>query len=186
MADTRQICTPDEVLTFWFDELRPQDWFEPTAEVDLQCDRRFRETHLALAAAISPYWRDTAAGRLAAIIVLDQIPRNIYRGTALAFATDGLALREARFALDAGADLDVPVDQRPFFYLPFEHSEYLADQVVSVKLFTELRDAEHLDFAIRHCEVIRRFGRFPHRNAALGRVSSRAEIDFLSQPGSSF
>lgn len=186
MADAGETCTPDEVLSFWFGELRPKDWFKATPEVDLQCERRFRVLHLALALDVPPRWRETPADRLASIIVLDQIPRNIYRGTALAFATDGVALREARLAVTAGIDLDIPAERRPFLYLPFEHSENLGDQVQSVKLFTDLGDAEHLDFAIRHCEVIRRFGRFPHRNAALGRVSTEAEIDFMSQPGSSF
>jgi uncharacterized protein (DUF924 family) len=186
MADAAGICTPEEILSFWFDELRPQDWFTPQPGLDSQCDRRFRLTHLALAREVVPRWRESPESRLAAIILLDQMPRNIYRGTPLAFATDGLALREASVAVDAGADAGLSVDQRNFLYLPLEHSENLVDQTRSVKLFTELGDATYLDFAIRHCEIIRQFGRFPHRNAIVGRVSTPAEVAFLSQPGASF
>ncbi len=186
MADAAGICTPEEILSFWFDELHPQDWFTPPPGLDSQCDRRFRLTHLSLARDVGPEWRETPERRLAAVIMLDQMPRNMYRATPLAFATDGLALREASLAIDAGADAGLSVDQRSFLYLPFEHSESLADQVRSVRLFTELGDANYLDFAIRHCEIIRQFGRFPHRNAILGRVSTAEEITFLSQPGSGF
>lgn len=186
MADAAGLCTPDEILTFWFEELAREDWFRPPPGLDDQCDRRFRLTHLAVARAITPEWRATPANRLATIILLDQMPRNMYRQTPLAFATDGLALIEARLAIDAGADTGMSVDQRAFLYLPFEHSENLGDQNLSVRLFTALGDANYLDFAIRHCEIIRQFGRFPHRNAILGRVSTEAEISFLSQPGSGF
>jgi uncharacterized protein (DUF924 family) len=186
MADAASICTPEEILSFWFEELQPQDWFAPPPGLDSQCDRRFRQTHLAVARTVGPEWRATPQARLAAIILLDQMPRNMYRSSPLAFATDGLALREARLAVDAGADIGLPVDQRTFLYLPFEHSENLVDQSRSVKLFTDLGDANYLDFAIRHCEIIRQFGRFPHRNVILGRVSTPAELEFLSQPGSSF
>jgi len=186
MAAAAGICTPDEVLSFWFDELRPEHWFDPPPGLDQQCDRRFRTTHLALSRGVDAEWRATPMNRLAGVIVLDQLPRNMYRASPLAFATDGLALREASLAIDAGADREMSVDQRSFLYLPFEHSENLVDQARSVKLFTELGDADNLNFAIRHCEIIRKFGRFPHRNAILGRVSTAAEIDFLSQPDSQF
>ncbi|CAN7458540.1 DUF924 family protein [Pararhizobium sp. LjRoot238] len=186
MADAADVCTPGEILSFWFDELRPEHWFNPPAGLDEQCDRRFRKTHLALSRVVGAAWRGTPENRLAAVIVLDQIPRNMYRASPLAFATDGLALREARLAVDAGADREMTIDQRAFLYLPFEHSEDLVDQTRSVKLCTDLGDADYLNFAMRHCEIIRKFGRFPHRNAILGRVSSAAEIDFLSQPGSRF
>jgi uncharacterized protein (DUF924 family) len=186
MADAAGICSPGEILSFWFDELRPEHWFNPPPGLDQQCDRRFRTTHLALSRGVEAEWRETPENRLAAVIVLDQMPRNMYRASPLAFATDGLALREASLALDAGVDQEMSVDQRAFLYLPFTHSENLVDQARGVKLFTELGDAEYLNFAIRHCEIIRKFGRFPHRNAILGRVSTAAEIDFLSQPGSRF
>jgi uncharacterized protein (DUF924 family) len=186
MADTAGICTPEEVLSFWFDELQPQDWFKSHPELDSRCEQRFRATRLELARAVPAEWRATAKSRLATVILFDQMPRNMYRGTPLAFATDGLALREAILALQAGADIGLSVDQRSFLYLPFEHSENLVDQARSVTLFTDLGDARHLDYAIRHCEVIRQFGRFPHRNTILGRVSTPAEVTFLAQPGARF
>lgn len=186
MADRDDICTPDEILAFWFEELQPQDWFVPSPGLDEQCDRRFRKTHLALARALPPVWRATPENRLAAVIVFDQMPRNIYRATPLAFATDGLALRETRLAIDAGADKGLTVDQRAFFYLPFEHSESLVDQEQSVRLFSDLGHANYLDFAIRHHAIVAQFGRFPHRNAILGRASTQAELSFLTQPGSGF
>lgn len=186
MADAVDICAPEDVLSFWFGELQPQDWFKPHPALDSQCEQRFRLTHRELARGVPPVWRATPMARLATIVLFDQMPRNMYRGTPLAFATDGLALREASLALEAGADRGLSVDQCVFLYLPFEHSENLVDQTRSVALFTDLGDANYLDYAIRHREVIRQFGRFPHRNAILGRVSTPAEVTFLSQPGSSF
>jgi uncharacterized protein (DUF924 family) len=180
------LCTPAEILSFWFEELRPEHWFKPPPGLDEQCRRRFLATHLSLARGVASLWRETPVNRLAALIVLDQLPRNIYRATPMAFATDGLALNEAKLAIAEGADLAVSPDRRCFFYMPFEHSEHLPDQVLSVKLFTELADPYHLDFAIRHHEVIRLFGRFPHRNAILGRVSTSAEEVYLSQPDAGF
>ncbi|MFN7169599.1 MAG: DUF924 family protein, partial [Pannonibacter sp.] len=114
--------TPQEILEFWFGRLTRQDWFQSSDAVDQEIDRRFRTTHLALARGEVENWRDRPEHRLAAIIVLDQFPRNIYRATALAFATDWMALREARLAVDAGADAALSADRRAFVYLPFEHS----------------------------------------------------------------
>ena len=186
VSDVTAICSPVEVWSFWFEELSHEDWFTADAGLDAQCTRRFRETHLALSRRLDARWRATPQARLATIILFDQLPRNMYRNSPLAFATDGLALREARLALDAAADAEMTVHERAFFYLPFEHSENLADQTDSVRLFAALGDPKYLDFAIRHCEIIRQFGRFPHRNAILGRTSTEAEIAFLDQPGSGF
>lgn len=186
MSMDAPLCTPTEILSFWFEELQPEHWFQPPPGLDEQCQRRFLSTHLSLARGIAPLWRATPENRLAALIVLDQLPRNIYRATPMAFATDGLALNEAKLAIAEGADLAVPPDHRCFFYMPFEHSENLADQVLSVQLFTELADPHYLDFAIRHHEVIRLFGRFPHRNRIMGRASTSAEEAYLSQPGAGF
>jgi len=186
MSMDAPLCSPKEILTFWFEELRPEHWFKPPPGLDQQCQRRFLATHLALARGIPPLWRETPDNRLAAIIVLDQLPRNIYRASPLAFATDNLALREAKLAIAAGADLAIPAERRCFFYMPFEHAENLSEQVLSVKLFTELADPNYLDFAIRHHEVIRLFGRFPHRNEIIGRTSTAAEEAYLSQPGAGF
>ncbi|WP_377289542.1 DUF924 family protein [Rhizobium sp. SG2393] len=181
-----RICAPEEILSFWFEELTPENWFNPTPSLDAQCERRFAPTHLHLARGVPDSWRSTPERRLAAIILLDQLPRNIYRGTALAFATDGLALAQAREAVATGDDQKVSADRRIFFYLPFEHSEDLQDQETAVALFTTLGHPLYLDYAIRHAEVIRSFGRFPHRNAMLGRASSEAEAAYLAQPGAGF
>lgn len=180
------IATPDDVLKFWLEELDRKSWFVSTPQLDEEIHARFGRTHLALARDVGSAWRATPESRLAAIIVLDQFPRNMYRATPLAFATDGLARREARLALSEKADLEVDAAIRCFFYMPFEHSEDLEDQTLSVRLFTELADAEFLDYAIRHREVIEKFGRFPHRNAFTGRISTAAEEVYLAQPGSGF
>lgn len=175
-----------EVLHFWFGELSRQQWFAVSPELDVASRERFGPTHLALSRGEVTTWRETPEQRLAAIIVLDQLSRNIYRGSPLAFAADWMALREARLAIDAGADQAVSAEQRGFFYLPFEHSESLADQERSVELFKALGDADYLDYAERHLAVIREFGRFPHRNAFLGRESTGAELEYLSKPGAGF
>jgi uncharacterized protein (DUF924 family) len=176
----------NEVLHFWFGELSRQQWFVVSPELDAVIGDRFGALHLALARGDVEAWRDTPERRLAAIIVLDQLSRNIYRGTPLAFAADWIALREARLAVEAGADQAVAADRKAFFYLPFEHSEALADQERSVELFRALGDADYLDYAERHLAVIREFGRFPHRNRLLGRESTSAELDYLSKPGAGF
>ncbi|MFS8147937.1 DUF924 family protein [Rhizobium sp. BR 249] len=180
------IRTPREIYDFWFVRCGPELWFRPPPELDVEIRDVFRDTHLALAAGVSDEWRADPLSRLAAVIVLDQFPRNIYRGTGLAVATDGLALREAKLALADGADRAVEDACRTFFYLPFEHAENLDEQERSVALFTALGDEEYLDFAIRHRDVIAAYGRFPHRNAMLGRESTAAELDYLAQPGAGF
>ncbi|SIQ16984.1 Uncharacterized conserved protein, DUF924 family [Rhizobium sp. RU20A] len=183
---TDRICAPEEILGFWFEELTPEQWFKPTPALDAQCERRFAATHLHVARGVPDSWRGTPDRHLATIILLDQLPRNIYRGTALAFATDGLALAEARALVKTGDHLAIAADRRAFAYLPFEHSENLNDQETAVALFSELGTPLYLDYAIRHAEVIRAFGRFPHRNAVLGRTSTDAEIAYLAQPGAGF
>jgi len=185
-SDTTKILQPSDVLTFWFTEIDRERWFESTLQFDAEIVQRFTATHLSLARDIAGAWLATPENRLAAIVVLDQFARNIYRATPLAFATDGLALALARQSLAAGADMAVPADWRLFFYLPFEHSEDLADQDQSVALFAALGDANYLDFAERHRAVITEFGRFPHRNAFLGRSSTAAEQNYLLQPDAGF
>ncbi|MET3612243.1 uncharacterized protein (DUF924 family) [Rhizobium aquaticum] len=186
MPESDRIASPQEVLAFWFEELTDRDWYNSTPALDQQILRRFRATHLALARSVEPGWRADPASRLAAVIVLDQLPRNMFRATPLAFATDGLARREARLAIAEGADRLVHGRQRPFFYLPFEHSEQIEDQEYSVSLFSDLPDANLLDYAVRHRDIVARFGRFPHRNQFVGRDSTEEEIEFLKLPGSSF
>jgi uncharacterized protein (DUF924 family) len=177
---------PEEVYRFWVEECERAQWFTATPAFDREIRERFGDTHLMLAGGVDETWRADARSRLAAVIVLDQFPRNIYRGTPLAFATDGLALREAKLALAAGADAKVESSCRCFFYLPFEHAEDLAEQDRSVALFSALGDAEFTDYAIRHRDVIAAYGRFPHRNAILGRESTEAELEYLAKPGAGF
>jgi uncharacterized protein (DUF924 family) len=184
--NTDIVCTPDEVYDFWFVRCSRKEWFGSTAELDEEIRARFRATHLSLARSVTEEWRSTPESRLAAVIVLDQFPRNNYRATPLAFSTDGLALREPKMALSVGSDHAVEGIRRTFFYMPFEHAEDLVEQDRSVVLFTALGDEEFRDYALRHRDVIATYGRFPHRNAIVGRESSEAELAYLALPGSGF
>lgn len=181
-----EIRQPKEVVTFWCETLTAKDWWQSTPELDRRVRDQFAETHLALSREVTAQWRETPEARLAAIIVLDQFPRNMYRASAMAFATDWIARREARLALEAGADKEVDVARRHFFYMPFEHSEEIADQDLAVSLFEALGDEMYLDYAVRHRDVIAKYGRFPHRNAFVGRVSTPAEVSYLAEPGAGF
>ena len=176
----------EEVLKFWFDELSPDDWFKSDETVDSHIRERFGELHEALQEQVPQSWRSDARAYLAAVIVLDQFPRNMYRGASRAFATDDAALSLAKEALVRGFDRELSIVERKFLYMPFEHSENSAEQARSIELFGTLGNELDLDYARRHKEIIDRFGRFPHRNAALGRISSPEEIEFIKEPGSSF
>ena len=176
----------EEVLAFWFGELRPEDWFNGGDEVDSRIRERFLDLHEALRERVPDEWRASARGTLAAVIALDQFPRNVYRGDPRAFAADATALAVAREALERGFDRELSEDERKFLYLPFEHSEDPAEQARSVALFSTLGDESAVDYARRHKVIIDRFGRFPHRNGILGRPSTPEELAFLREPGSSF
>jgi uncharacterized protein (DUF924 family) len=173
------------VLDFWFGELKKAQWFARSEIVDAQIRERFLSLHERLAADDAEV---PALPRplLAAIIVLDQFSRNLFRGTARAFAADAAARRLSRIAIEQGFDRDMQEAQRVFLYMPFEHSESREDQALSVELIARLGSEEWTDYAIRHKAIIDRFGRFPHRNAILDRVSSPQEIAFLREKGSSF
>lgn len=178
--------SPGLVLDFWFDPANRPFWFEKSEAFDAAFTGRLLPLHEAALAGRLRAWEESAAGVLALCILLDQLPRNAFRGQARAFASDGEARRIARIALKRGDDLAATPDQRLFLYLPFEHSELLADQYLSEALFAALGDPGLLDYARRHREIVERFGRFPHRNAALDRASTAEEEAFLRQPGSSF
>ncbi len=178
--------TPREVLDFWFDSASQPFWFKKSAAFDEAVRQRLGEAHKAAAAGRLDDWRGTPEGALALVILFDQVPRNIYRNSARAFATDGAALAAAVAAIDGGFDEELDGDRRLFLYLPLEHSEDLADQERSVALFTAIGNARHTDYAIRHRDIVARFGRFPHRNAVLGRTSTEEELKFLEEPNSSF
>jgi uncharacterized protein (DUF924 family) len=175
-----------EVIRFWLEETPPEARFRKDAALDAAITSRFGALYERLSKEPPPTSSLSPALALASLIVLDQFPRNMFRGTARAFATDPAARKIARAAVDAGLDRALGKDARLFIYLPFEHSEDLADQERSVALMADLGDAEYDRYAIAHREIIRRFGRFPHRNALLGRVSTPDEIEFLKEPGSSF
>ena len=185
------LITSESVLDFWFagDPLTPRAvWFEQDDAFDAAC-HGFAAARDAARAGTLDHWADTPRGGLALLILLDQISRNLYRGQAEAFAADVRARAIARQMIARGFDLVLTRVERGFVYLPFEHSEDLADQEESVRLFAALRaeaEDDGLDYALRHRDVIRRFGRFPHRNAALGRVSTAAEAAYLATPGAGF
>jgi uncharacterized protein (DUF924 family) len=168
-----------DVLSFWFEELSPKDWFEQSDEVDAQIHKRFADVHAKAAADETQTWRTTAEGRLAEIIVLDQFSRNMFRGTPNAFAYDAHALSLAEDALQHGVDTELTPQQRHFMYMPYMHSESKHMQAKSVALFEMLGNAEALTYAKEHRDIIERFGRFPHRNAILGRTSTPEEQEFL-------
>lgn len=178
------MTTAAEVLRFWFDE-HAKDWFVKNAAFDAGIRDRFLPVYEDAVAGRIAHWAKEPRGALARVIVLDQFPRNMFRGTARAFATDPDARAIARRILERGWDKGMTQAERLFAYLPFEHSESLEDQDLSCELMKDF-DAEQLRYAIRHREIIERFGRFPHRNAILGRQSTPAEIEFLKQPGSGF
>lgn len=176
----------DEILSYWFEELSPKDWFKADAARDAEIGKRFRQIYEELMAGVPSNWLTEPEGFLAAILVLDQFPRNMFRGRPQAFATDQAALALAKRAIAEGKDMLLPPERRAFVYMPFQHAEDAVDQARSVELFTALGNKLNLDFAIRHKEIIARFGRFPHRNEILGRKSTAEESAFLKEPGSSF
>lgn len=174
--------TPGQINDFWR-RAGQAKWFNGGEAFDDQCRERFLDVHHAAARRELESWRDDADGVLALLILLDQIPRNIFRGSAHAFATDPLALHYAGRAVDAGLDAKVDAELRAFVYLPFEHSEVLADQQRSVALFATLDNRQYQDYAHQHLKVIETFGRFPHRNHALGRVNTPDEQAWLDAGG---
>jgi uncharacterized protein (DUF924 family) len=177
---------PDTVLDFWFKELAPQQWWVKSVELDALIAAHFGALHEAAGRCELYGWRETAWGRLAEVIVLDQFSRNLHRDSPLAFANDALALGLAQMAVADGADRELESAQRSFLYMPYMHSESLLIHAQAVKLFSQPGLEGNLGFELKHREIIERFGRYPHRNAALGRISSPEEIAFLKTPGSSF
>lgn len=175
-----------QILNFWFDEASPAQWWQKDAAFDRMVAERFGEVHTQAARGELFDWRSTAAGRLAEVIVLDQFSRNMFRDSAAAFACDGMALVLAQEAIAAGAEETLRPVERSFLYMPFMHSESLRIHEVAVQLFERNGIPDNLDFELRHKAIIERFGRYPHRNALLGRESTPDEVDFLKQPGSRF
>jgi uncharacterized protein (DUF924 family) len=183
--------TPAEILDFWFEgdpAVRREKWFEKQDAFDTACARYIAAIRAARAGAFDD-WSGAAKTGLARIILLDQLPRNVFRGRAEAFASDPVAVAAARAMVARGFDTGLAPLERMFVYLPFEHSEAPEDQDESVRLFETSRadlGERTVDYAHRHRDVIRRFGRFPHRNAVLGRASTPAELAYLAEPGAGF
>jgi len=191
------MSTPGEILGFWFGhegeegygEFR-EVWFTKDPAFDREIRDRFEPLYEEAAAGKLEGWKDETQSCLALVVVLDQFPRNMFRGDARMYATDGLALAAARHAVEHAYDRELPPYGRLFLYLPFEHSEDLEDQRFSVELFrglaAQMESEDLLGYAVRHMEIIERFGRFPHRNEILGRATTPEEAKFLRGPDSSF
>ena len=178
--------TPGEVIRFWFEETPPKAWWADNPSFDRQLESHFGDLLRRAAAAELSDWRVDAKGRLAEIIVLDQFSRNIYRGTPRSFAQDGMALALAQEAVAAGALAALEPIKRAFLLLPYMHSESRAIHAQAEALYREFAPPENTDFELRHKAIIDRFGRYPHRNAILGRPSTAEEMEFLNLPDSSF
>ena len=175
--------TAEDVLAFWFAD--PARWWKKDPAFDAQVRERFLALHEAIERGEYEDWLATPRGALAYVVVLDQFSRNMFRGTGRSFASDARARAAARGAVDRGDDRALSVDERSFLYMPFMHSEDLSDQDRSCALFAASRP-DQARYAEMHRDIVRRFGRFPHRNALLGRASTSEEEEFLKQPGSSF
>jgi uncharacterized protein (DUF924 family) len=174
-------CTPGEVLAFW-QQAGPKRWFSRDPEFDLQFRERFLHLHEAAADGRLGDWEGTAEGALALVLLLDQFPRNAFRGTPRMYDTDARARAVADRAIAAGFDREFPEELRAFFYLPFMHSEQLEDLERCVALNRAV-GGESLRYALHHRDIVARFGRFPHRNAILGRTGSPEEERFLAEGG---
>lgn len=175
-------ATPGEVIAFWR-EAGPTRWFNPANDFDALCRERFLPTYERAASGELNEWELSPDGALALLILLDQLPRNMFRGERRSWATDAPALLVAERALDKGFDQKVEADMRRFFALPFTHAEDLPTQERSVRLYEEAGDADGLEWGRHHRDIIARFGRFPHRNAILGRESTPEEMAFLAEDG---
>lgn len=171
--------SPQDVLDFWFADNTKEHWFVRSDAVDAQIKQRFAVVYELAASGALENWKNAAHSALALTIILDQFPRNMFRGSPAAFATDPLACALAKYALECGYDKQVDESARQFFYLPLMHSEVLADQERCVELYEALGNDYSLGFAREHRDIVKDFGRFPHRNAVLGRENTPEETEFL-------
>lgn len=178
--------TPQEVLTFWFEEATYSQWFARDDAFDATIRERFAATHAAAVAGELWHWRETPQGRLAEVIVLDQFSRNLFRADARAFAHDGMALALAQEAIGCGDDEKLTTAERRFLYMPFMHSESGAIHEVAGELFASIDDENTLKYEVLHKKIIDRFGRYPHRNKVMGRETTAEEEAFLKEPNSAF
>jgi uncharacterized protein (DUF924 family) len=177
-----------DVLDFWFVETSPSQWFHKNAVFDGIIRDRFMPVYDMARAGLCDSWMRDADGCLALCITLDQFPRNMFRNSLRAYESDGKALSVARHAIKKGFDQVLNLQKKRFIYLPFEHSEDLNDQILSVELFAAIKNEDPLgyDYALRHFKVIEQFGRFPHRNSVLARANTPQEEEYLATPGAGF
>lgn len=174
------------MLQFWFHEIAPAQWWKIDPALDRRIAERFGETHSQATRAELFEWRSDPRGRLAEVIVLDQFSRNIYRDSPGAFQADALALALAQEAVAAKADLALSPEERVFLYMPYMHSESRLIHTQAVRLFHDNTPSGNYEYELRHKSIVDRFGRYPHRNAILGRASTPEELAFLAEPESSF
>ena len=174
------------ILKFWFEELAPAQWWKKDPQMDELIEQRFNRVYTKASLAELYHWRDTSRGRLAEIIVLDQLSRNMFRHSAQAFATDCMALALSQEAISVGSDKQLTLQERSFMYMPFMHSESAVIHEIGEQLFNDLGLQASIDSAKSHFDIIKRFGRYPHRNQLLWRESTEQEMAFLEQPGSRF
>ncbi|MEM7775932.1 MAG: DUF924 family protein [Pseudomonadota bacterium] len=186
MVDSEHSTWRDAVLEFWFEQHGRADWFAQSDAFDDDIRSGFPQTYDHVRTYTVDDLISEPRTALAAVIVLDQFPRNMFRNSPRGFESDAPARAVSRAAIESGFDAHLTTDQRMFLYLPFEHSEELSDQDRSVALFRALGDAEYLDYAEKHRDLIVKFGRFPHRNAVLGRASTDAELSYLREFGRGF
>ncbi len=174
------VFSPGDVLAFWYSEPMRSRWFSATPELDAEIRARYERLWAEAAEGQFDDWKNSPQGCLALVIVLDQLPLNMFRGEAKSFSTEQQAVEICQFAIARGFDKQIALDQRAFLYMPLMHSENLADQDLVVQLFERSGLDANLRFARHHRELIRKFGRFPHRNAILGRESSSQELEYLA------
>ncbi len=180
MADWQGQILKNELLDFWFSPPMNKHWFNATPQLDQQIRNRFEALWESAQRGEKDHWKDTAEGCLALCIVLDQLPLNMFRGSAKAFSTEAQSIQVARCAINEGLDEQIAAERVAFLYMPLMHSETLQDQDLSVAMFEKAGLKDNLRFAKHHRELIREFGRFPHRNAILGRESTQQEVAYLN------
>jgi len=178
--------TAKEIVKFWFEDCEEKQWFEKDEAFDALIRERFGSVYEQAMAGTHDHWEDEPESCIALVVLLDQFPRNMFRGSARMYEADAKVLAVAKRAVDTGLHLKMDQAQRRFLYLPFEHSEDLDDQNTCMELMAALDDERSLEYARKHLVIIERFGRFPHRNDILGRPSTPEETEFLKEPDSSF
>ena len=175
---------PIEIISYWYSDKMQKHWFSSTPELDKEIKNKYEQTWISAAAGELDEWENTPEGCLALIIILDQLPLNMFRGESKSFQTERKAIEVALTAINSSFDKKLSNDKLPFLFMPFMHSEKLEEQDLSVKLYKEYNLDNNLRFAQHHREIVKRFGRFPHRNKILGRESTKSENEYLNSKNS--